>query len=630
MGATDARATRSVTSKFRTENRQGALSKKAILLLRDRREYARCKGHVSEASIEPGTERHGDVMPMLRELLDEGRADDVVTLVSQLVANNAELAVRAARVEPLVVENETLTKRTTELERQLARLLARYKKSEAVSKTQLVLFIDAMSRGEAGDVLGNEDPRQEANANLRTASHVDDKDEDEPKTKPPKKPPVRRAAPAELPRVPNPLLVPASERACPRCGDERICIGHDTTEVIELIPAKVIVRQDQREKLACAACDGEIVRAPKMEKVVENGKFGDALLADILVGKYADGLPLHRQRERYARLGLDIPISTLVDQVQWVTELLRPLWRAALAECIASGVMHLDGTGLSVLDSSAPGGKRLGTLWGYVGDKVCDNGGKVCAYCYTSTGKATAQKPGEMGPEDILALREGPTVADAGSQFDASFATRPNLIECGCNMHGRRYFTKALDAGDSRAALPLAAYKRLYKLEETIREQNLDPDATLAFRIEHSKPVFDELIRWAEVHQPFEAPSSKLGEALRYLLNHKIALGRFLEYGIVPIDNGAVERLHVRAAIARKNFLFTGSDAGGERAAIAFTILGCCRLAGVNPNEYLTSVFPILARPVRLLDLPELLPHRWKQRRDAAAAFVTALAQFTR
>ena len=145
-------------------------------------------------------------------------------------------------------------------------------------------------------------------------------------------------------------------------------------------------------------------------------------------------------------------------------------------------------------------------------------------------------------------------------------------------------------------------------------------------RIERSKPVFDELVRWAEVHQPFEAPSSKLGDAIRYLLNHRIALGRFLESGLVPIDNGPVERLHIRAALARKNFLFAGSDAGGERAAIAFTILGCCRIAGVNPIEYLMSVFPILAGRVRLLDLPDLLPHAWKRRRPVAVAVVAAFA----
>ena len=249
----------------------------------------------------------------------------------------------------------------------------------------------------------------------------------------------------------------------------------------------------------------------------------------------------------------------------------------------------------------------------------------MCAYVYASTGKARAQKSGEMGPEDILALREGYTVADASSLFDASFATRPKLIECGCNMHARRYYVKALEAGDTRAALPIAAYKKLYEIEDEIRDR--EPDERLAVRREQSRPVFDELVAWAEVHQPFEAPSSKLGDAIRYLLNHRVALGRFLESGLVPIDNGKVERLHIRAALARKNFLFAGNDDFGERTAIAFTILGCCRIVGINPVEYLADLFPRLARPVRLRDLPDLLPHRWKARRDAAAVFCAALAQ---
>jgi transposase len=263
-----------------------------------------------------------------------------------------------------------------------------------------------------------------------------------------------------------------------------------------------------------------------------------------------------------------------------------------------------------VLDHGAPGGKRIGALWGYVGDLVA-------AYIFASTGKAEGQTEGEMGPEDILALREGFTVADASNVFDASFLNNPKLIECGCNMHARRYFVKALDAGDKRAALPIAAYKKLYEIEDEIRLHDLDEK--LVVRQAQSKPVFDELVAWAKVHQPYEPPTSKLGEAIRYLLNHRVPLGRFLEYGLVPMDNGAVERLHVRAALTRKNYLFAGSDAGGERAAIAYTILGCCRIAGVNPTEYLHDVVPLLARRIQLIKLPELLPAAWKARRAAAA-----------
>lgn len=555
------------------------------------------------------SERSGDVVDVARELLAVGRADELLSLVTKLVEQNEELATQAALA---TTRADAAATRTAELEKQLERLLARYKKSEAISKAQLVLFLDAIARGEAGDVPGDaEDPRPDANDRLRAASGITARQDDEPKTKAPReRPPVRQPAPAHLPRVPNPLVVPPAERPCPICGKERTCIGHDVTDVIELIPAKVIVRQDKREKLACLACEGELVRAPIGDKPVPGGKLGNALVIDILVGKYGDGLPLHRQKERYARLGLDLAVSTLVDQVTWVTDLLRPLWRAALAECIGSKVMHLDATGLPVLDHNAPGGKRLGTLWGYVGDEVA-------AYVYASTGKKVGQKQGEMGPEDVLTLRDGYTVADASNVFDASFARNPKLIECGCHMHARRYHVKALDAGDKRAALSLAAYKKLYEIEAEIR--NSDEAAKLSVRQARSKPVFDELVAWAETHQRYEPPTSKLGEAIRYLLNHRVALGRFLESGLVPIDNGAVERLHVRAALTRKNFLFAGSDAGGERAAVAYTILGCCRIVGVNPVEYLGDVLPRLTGRIRLVDLPDLLPARWKARRDAAA-----------
>jgi hypothetical protein len=322
----------------------------------------------------------------------------------------------------------------------------------------------------------------------------------------------------------------------------------------------------------------------------------------------------HRQRERLARLGLDISVSTLCDQVKWSTDLLRPLWRAAIDAVLAARIMHVDGTGLPVLDPSVAGGKRHGTLWGYVG---VDDIGSTAAYLYTSTGKKLGQKPGELGPEDMLKRRKGPVVADASNLFDKSFE-RSDLVECGCNMHGRRYWVKALDSDDQRAALPIAAYKKLYEIEAEIRDR--DPATKLAERQQRSKPIFDEIVAWCRTRQPYEPPSGKLGAAIQYTLNHHVALGRFLEDGTIPIDNGAVERLHVRAAIARKNFLHVGADSGGERAAIAFTILGACRLVGIDPIEYLADVLPILTRPIRIVDLPELLPARWKARRAQMAA----------
>src|SRR5690606_18302514 len=301
-------------------------------------------------------------------------------------------------------------------------------------------------------------------------------------------------------------------------------------------------------------------------------------------------------------------VSTLADQVTWATDLLKPVWRTCLDAVLAAEVMHIDGTSLPVLERKSARGKKLGALWGFVG------GRDIAACVYASTGQKRGQRPGELGPEEVLARRRGLTVADASSIFDTSFA-RDDLIECGCNMHARRYFVKALDRGDKRAALPLAAFKKLYDIEEKVR--NLDRSAVFEARQQEAKPVYAELVRWCETHAPHEPPKSPLGTAIRYLLNHRKALMRYLDDARIPIDNGIVERLHVRTALTRKNFLFAGSDAGGERAAIAYTVLGSCRLAGVNPSEYLADVLPRLARGIRLADAPQLIPVRWQAARNA-------------
>lgn len=524
-------------------------------------------------------ERRGPVLEVLRELLAQGRDDEVVDLVGQLVAQN------------------------NALQRQLSELLMRRRKGEGVSSAQLKLFLQELQAEE-------DEALEQENQELAKAAGLDPSSPNPPKRRRnrqrPRQPRSNKPLPPELRRIDNPIRVPDQERACPVCGTERTCIGHDITEVVELIPAEVVVRVDRREKLACKACEGELVRAPVGDKVVCGGRFGCSLVATLLVDKYRDGLPLHRIRERLSRLGLPVSISTLADQVTWATDLMRPLWRASSAAVLGSAVMKLDGTGIAVRDRRHPAKLKLGTLWGYVGDGTA-------LYLYTSTGKKRGQRPGELGPEDMLSLRTGYTVADAATLFDESFR-REDLVECGCNMHARRYFKKALDAGDQRAALVIGAFKKLYEIEQDIADK--PPDEKLAERQSKSAPIYDQLVTWCQAHQPHEPPQTPMAAAIRYLLNHQQALRRFLESGLVPMDNGEVERLHIRVALTRKNYLFAGSDAGAERAAIAYTILGSCALAELDPVEYLSDVLPKLARGIRPVDAVDLLPARWKQLRD--------------
>ena len=302
----------------------------------------------------------------------------------------------------------------------------------------------------------------------------------------------------------------------------------------------------------------------------------------------------------------------MADQIHWATELMCPVWRQLIEDVLSAHVMHVDSTGLPVRDRDRPDGIFVGSLWGYVGDQA------NAVYLYTSTGKKLGQREGEIGPEQFLARRTGFTAADAATVFDRSFK-RPDLIEVACNMHARRYMMKALEAGDVRAAVPLAAFKALYDVEDAVRAAA--PEARLVARQQRSKPVYDQLIKWCETYRPATPPSSALGKAIGYLLNHRVALTRFLDDGTLPIDNGIVERLHRRPAITRRNFLFAGSHAAAERAAIAYSLLASCELVAVNPTDYLADILPRLARGVVIArDIPKMTPAGWKNANQPAAA----------
>ena len=535
----------------------------------------------------------GKPLDVARELVREGKLDEVVALVDALASRNSQL------------------------ELLIASLRARRNKAEGVSKEQLSLALQELAAivAAGGDV---DTALAAADAELQKAA---EEHGGRPETtKPPPQPALRRPPPPNLRRVSNPIPVPAAERSCPTCGTERKTVEIETTEVIDLIPAEVIVRLDEREVCACPKCDAEMVRAPLGDKVVVGGAYGSQLVASLVVGKYADGLPLHRQHEVLKRLGFDMPSSSMADQITWSTDLLAPIWRGLIEAARASLLLHVDATSMPVRDKETKGAVHLGALWGYVGS---DADGPVCAvYLFTSTGKKLGQRAGEIGPEEFLLDRAGFVVADAGSVFDASFE-RHELIEIGCNMHARRYFVKAFDAGDKRAAIAIAAFRAIYDVEAACKDA--DPATREAARRERSRPVYDRLLEWARLHRRTEPPESLLAKALGYLINHEIALTRFLDDGRLPIDNGVVERLHRDVAILRNNCLFAGSYAGGQRAAIALSILATCHMLAINPVEYLASVLPQLARaqaPER--ELRSLMPAAWKAARDAAAATRTA------
>jgi transposase len=353
-------------------------------------------GVVSGASntAATGKQLEGSVLEVLRELLAGRRDAAVLALFTKLVARNEEL------------------------ELLLAKMRDSKNRGEHISSAQLDLFLDKLREQSEGQL-------QEANERLEqiAAEHAGRPD----RPGPPKQPPVRRPPPPGLRRIHNPIRVPDEERPCPTCGKERRCIHTETTEIIDLIPAEVVVRLDEREILACMDCDAELVRAPLGDKVVAGGAYGSRLVAELVVGKYWDGLPLNRQGDQLARLGLSMPSSSMADQITWATDLLRPLWHHLLAAVLRAVVMHVDGTSLPVRDRDSAKGIVTGALWGYVGDA------DKAAYLYTSTSKAHGQRANELGPAEYLARRSGPIVADASNLFDETFQS-PERVEVGCNM----------------------------------------------------------------------------------------------------------------------------------------------------------------------------------------------------
>ncbi len=411
------------------------------------------------------------------------------------------------------------------------------------------------------------------------------------------------------------ILEPAAkEKICATCGGEKACIGYERSEALEFVPASFKVIEYARAKCACRKCGEGVVIAPPAAKPIDGGLPGPGLLAHVLVSKYKDHLPLHRLSGIYARSGVDLKASTLGDWVAAGTDGLDAIARAIWRNALVAHLLQSDDTGLKVLDKDHPNGVKRGHLWVYLGD------GKWCAFVYTPDWK------GEW-PQSFLAERKGWTQVDGYAGYNDLF-TRDGAtaIEVSCWAHARRGFVETLDAGDLRAAIPVELIRQLYAIERAATEAGEDHEARLERRQREAPPIIDALAKWMADTYNKEPPKSPLAKACYYAIARWEGLKRFLEDGRLPLDNTASERALRQVAVGRNNYLFAGSDQGGERAAIAYTVIGACMLAGIDPLAYLTDVFQKLAAgwPHRRLD--ELLPPNWAAARAAEQAAAATVA----
>jgi transposase len=421
------------------------------------------------------------------------------------------------------------------------------------------------------------------------------------------KKPARRPLPPHLPREEEVHEPPCT---CPNCGGAMRKLGEDVSEVLEYVPASFKVIRHVRPKLSCRLCE-TIVQAPMPSLPIERGRPGPGLLAHVLVGKYADHLPLYRQSEIYAREGVDLERSTLADWVGRTVALLNPLFEALRRDVLSGDLLHGDDTPVPVL---APGfGKtKTGRLWTYVRDGRPHGSDTPPAAVFFYS----PDRKGER-PQAHLKSFRGILHADGYAGFNTVF-DGGRVTEAACWAHVRRKFFE--EHATTQSPLAKEALDRigaLYGIEEDIRGK--PPDERRRVRQEKASPLLAEMRTWLETTLTKLSGKSDLAKAMRYAVGRWEALTRYLHDGRIEIDNNAAERSIRGIALGRKNWLFAGSDSGGERAAAVYSLIETAKLNSMDPEAYLRDVLARIAdHPI--IRVAELLPWKWAADRTQAEA----------
>jgi len=404
----------------------------------------------------------------------------------------------------------------------------------------------------------------------------------------------RQKLPDHLKRVPVVHDVPEDRKRCTRCKKKLVRIGEETSEQLEYTPSQLKVLKNIRPKYTCPdECEEcGIVIAPPPGGPIEKGLPGPGLLAHVCVSKFDDHLPFYRQQEIFARQGVHIARSTQCDWIAAAADLLDPLVLLMKQRVLLSKKIHTDDVPVPVLDGAREH-TREARLWGYLGDDQHP----YIVFEYSPT-------HAETYPIEFLKNFLGFLQCDAYPGYN-----KVRAIVVGCWAHARRYFFDAQKGDPARAAIALGYIRALYKVEEAARD--LPAAERLKLRQEQSKKTIEELRKWMDREELSVLPQSAMGEAFTYARNQWKRLTRYLEDGDLDIDNNIAERANRNVAIGRKNWLFAGSDDGGRRAAILYSVIESAKRNQVEPLSYLTDLLSrISGFPARRLD--ELLPDRWK------------------
>jgi transposase len=419
----------------------------------------------------------------------------------------------------------------------------------------------------------------------------------------------RGALPAHLPRIET--VVDVESLVCPCCSGPLHRIGEDVSERLDIVPARFRVLVVRRPKYACRACKEVVVQAPAPARLIEGGLPTEALVAQVLVSKYADHLPLYRQAQIYARQGLALDRSTLADWVGRAAFLLRPVHERLLQKLKASARLFADETTAPVLDPGR-GRTKTGQLFVYARDDRPWGGADPPGVAYVYAPDRTAARP-------IMHLAgfAGILQVDGYGGY-RMLAERGEVQLAFCWALVRRRFYELAAAGPAPIAREaLARIAELYRIESEIRGRSAGQRRSV--RQERSRPVLEALEPWLRAKLALISQKTKLAEAIRYALSRWEGLTRFVEDGRIEIDSNVVERAIRPIALNRKNALFAGSDGGAAHWAVVASLIETCKLTGVEPHAYLADVITKIVNGHPNSRIDDLLPWAYPVAQDVKA-----------
>lgn len=384
---------------------------------------------------------------------------------------------------------------------------------------------------------------------------------------------------------------------CPDCGGDMRLIGEDTSEMLHVVPEQYVVIQQVRTKYGCSACD-QIAQAPAQERVIDKGIASAALIAQVIVDKYADHLPLYRQEERFKRADIDLDRSTLAGWVGRAGALLAPLVEAIRHHVMAAEKVHADDTTAPTLK---PGNNKTltGRYWNYVRDDRPWGGEAAPAvwFQYSTT---------RSGKEPAAHLKGYCGIIQADAYAGYNLAVQSGVTRAGCWAHVRRKFFELAESTQSPVAQEAVdRINALYRLEKPINGS--PPDERCRYRQQHAKPLMEDFHNWLDRTLRLCSKGSALGKAINYARKQWDSLTLYLDDGRVEIDNNAAERAIRPLALGRKNHLFAGSEDGGHYGAALYSIMGTAKLNGIDPKAYLTAVLKRINN-TKASDVHSLLP----------------------